>query len=367
MNDRKLASIRKVSNIRPLENADTLDVCSIDGWDVVIKKGIHKEGDLVVYIEVDSLLDENNPVFEFMRKYNFKVKSIKLRGQISQGMVLPLKEVFNDGTLDMAMMEEGDNVTEILNIKKFELEEDKDEVSFTDTEVTVSFFDRICDFFNGKFKKSQVHGKEQFPSFVKKTKEERIQNHPKKITPDKVFLVTEKLDGTSATYAMKRERRLFRKDKFEFFVCSRNLRISPKSNGHYNKIAKIHNMETVLKNILQEKDADTIYVQGEIVGNSIQGNKYNRERINFFAFTLNIDGERYPIESLVWHDIETVPVIYSHLSFASGVEGALTLSKRTTSVEGSNSLAEGIVIRNAEDYNESYKVINPDFLIKYNR
>lgn len=96
---RKLATVRKISNIRPIENADAIELCSVDGWDVVVKKGIHKEGDLAVYIEVDSLLDENNPVFEFMRPRRFQIKTIKIRNVVSQGIVFPLDILSSVGNL----------------------------------------------------------------------------------------------------------------------------------------------------------------------------------------------------------------------------------------------------------------------------
>lgn len=96
---RKLATIRRISNIRQIENADAIELCSVDGWDVVVKKGIHKEGDLAVYIEVDSLLDKNNPVFEFMKPRGFKIKTIQIRNVTSQGIVFPLSILSSVGNL----------------------------------------------------------------------------------------------------------------------------------------------------------------------------------------------------------------------------------------------------------------------------
>ena len=92
---RKLASVRMVSDLRPIQGADRIEVARVDGWECVVKKGEFSIGEQIVYIEIDSILPER-PEFEFLRDRKFRVRTIKLRGQVSQGLVLPLS-VLPDG------------------------------------------------------------------------------------------------------------------------------------------------------------------------------------------------------------------------------------------------------------------------------
>lgn len=96
---RQLATVREVSAIRPIEGADKIEVAQVDGWECVVQKGEFKVGDPIIYIEVDSVLPER-PEFEFMRNRKFRVRTIKLRGQVSQGLVLPLSTLSAYGELN---------------------------------------------------------------------------------------------------------------------------------------------------------------------------------------------------------------------------------------------------------------------------
>lgn len=182
--ERKLASIQKVREVKPIKNADAIEVARVNNWDVVVKKGEYKPGDLCVYCEVDSFLPEK-PEFEFLRKSSYKkmgdvggfrLKTIKMRGQISQGLLLPLSVLNSDETPYSGVWVEGDDVTEMLGIVKYE--------------------PPIPAELAGKMKGN-------FPSFVVKTDEERIQNMTdefeqiKKLQREQgvKFYETEKLDG----------------------------------------------------------------------------------------------------------------------------------------------------------------------------
>jgi len=132
--ERKLATIRRIDDIQPIEGADMIELATVGGWKVVVAKNVnHKVGDLVVYCEIDSFLPIE-PEFEFLRKSSYKkmadgtegfrLKTIKLRGQVSQGLILPLKEAYevfkrNTPNMDMDWFE-GLEVTEMLNIVKYE-------------------------------------------------------------------------------------------------------------------------------------------------------------------------------------------------------------------------------------------------------
>jgi len=177
---RKLATIERISAINPIPDADQIERATIRGWNIVVKKGDHKVGDLIVYCEIDSLMPEK-PEFEFLRSRGFRIRTIKLRGQVSQGIIFPLSiipdlTIFADGTT-MANGEyivEGLDVTEFLGITKY------------DPPIPAEL-------------SGQVLG--NFPSHSIKTDEERIQNlidHYEDYRKEE-WIATEKVDGTSMT------------------------------------------------------------------------------------------------------------------------------------------------------------------------
>lgn len=179
---RKLATIRKIKEIRPIEGADAIELAVVDGWNVVVAKNVgHKVGDKVVYCEIDSFLPIREE-FEFLRKTSYKkmgnlegfrLKTIRLRGQISQGLVLPYSVILSQQGEDKQDLSEGSDVTEMLGVVKYE--------------------PPIPAQLSG-----QVKG--GFPGFLRKTDEERIQNLEEQYqrwrsNPELSFYATEKLDG----------------------------------------------------------------------------------------------------------------------------------------------------------------------------
>src|SRR3970282_1585658 len=106
----KLASIQKIIKLSPIEGADLIETATVLGWEVVVKKGEYKIGNLCSYIQIDTIVPEL-PEYEFLRERKFRVKTIKLRKQISQGLIVPLPN---------GIWEEGDDITDILRIKKYE-------------------------------------------------------------------------------------------------------------------------------------------------------------------------------------------------------------------------------------------------------
>ena len=196
--ERKLASIKKITNIQPIEGADMIELASVGGWNVVVAKNVnHKVGDLVIYCEIDSFLPIKEE-FEFLRKSSYKkmdeqegfrLKTMKLRGQLSQGLILPISILNPPGTNIYVESFEGLDVTEMLGIVKYE------------PPIPTQLAGKV------------VGG---FPSFIQKTDEERIQNLSNEYEHYKTnhkFFVTEKLDGTSMTVYL---------NEGKFGVCSRN-------------------------------------------------------------------------------------------------------------------------------------------------
>ena len=107
--ERKLAHIEIIEELREIPGADKIEVAKVLGWECVVKKGEFKKGDIVVYVEVDSIMPDK-PEYEFLRDRKFRIRTIKLKGQVSQGLVLPCPS-----SLGFV----GDDVTDILGITKY--------------------------------------------------------------------------------------------------------------------------------------------------------------------------------------------------------------------------------------------------------
>jgi RNA ligase (TIGR02306 family) len=332
---RKLATIRRISDITPIDGADKIELVTVDGWKVVVAKDVgHKVGDLVVYCEIDSFLPIREE-FEFLRKSSYKkmsdgkegfrLKTIRLRGQLSQGLILPIS------VLDFGeMVSEGQDVTVRLGIVKYE--------------------PPIPAELSGKVKGL-------FPSFLRKTDEERVQNLQSGYEELKTqkFYVTEKLDGSSATFYYK---------DGQFGVCSRNLELLETEENTYWKVARQLDLENKLSTLKLN-----ISLQGELIGEGIQGNPYKikGQTVKFFT-GFDIDTQRrihfvkfvIIIQTL---GLEYVPVLNDKLNFElpDSVDELLLLSEGK-SVLNSETEREGIVVRTL-DGDISFKVISNKFLL----
>lgn len=377
---RKLASIQRVASFRPIEGADAIEVARINNWDVVVKKNEFKEGELCVYFEIDSFLPIREE-FEFLRKSSFKkmgdqegfrFKTIRLRGQVSQGLVVPIQILDGEyeigvgisqqshgdqlqlGPYDNALViEEGVDVTEWLGVEKYE--------------------PPIPAELSGKVKGL-------FPSFLRKTDEERVQNLVKEYAQwkeqDLDFYVTEKLDGSSATY--------YYKDGV-FGVCSRNLELAepeefvagmvmrddgierPRQQNSFWKVAQ----ELGLKEKL-EAHGRNISLQGELIGEGIQGNPYNikGQTVRFFN-VFDIDTQEYyglpMFLATMQHELklETVPMLTNlTMKLPETIDDLLAYAD-AKSVLNSNFDREGVVLRSL-DRKISFKAISNKFLILAN-
>jgi len=366
--ERKLAHIEKITEIRPIPGADKIEVATILGWEVIIKKGDFKIGDKVVYVEIDSIMPAL-PEFEFLKDRKYRIRTIKLRKQISQGICFPLSIMdIKSHYWKEYNYKEGDDVTEDLGVVKYDPQLSK-EGSINDNppkNFIIKFLMRYK-LYRKFFTKS---GKRGWPPFISKTDEERIQNIPNICVKEAhtEFIETEKLDGQSASYALLKLKRKFwyLKDHYEFFVCSRNIHLKKPDNSSYWRIAKQLNIEKVLHNIMFDTD-EYVIIQGEIIGEGIQKNKYQIKGLDFYVFNVihswcckkdDDQTMRYDID----HIIKCVPLI-NHSSFLmSSIQECVEKSKGKSSLANIN--REGIVLRNYEK-NISFKIINPDFLLQY--
>ena len=345
--ERKLATIRKIKEINPIEGADAIELAVVDGWQVVVAKNVgHQVGDLVVYCEIDSFLPIE-PEFEFLRKSSYKkmgdqegfrLKTIKLRGQISQGLILPYSVIPIAQFATAADLPEGMDVSEMLGIVKYE------------PPIPAQLAGRV---------------KGTFPSFLRKTDEERIQNLEKEYTEWTLsskhqFYATEKLDGSSFTCYIKNG---------EFGVCSRNMDLLETEDNTFWAVARKLDLENKLRSF-----GKNICFQGEMVGSGIQGNHYNMKDQTVFFYNIFLIDEREYVgydefrNMLFDLDLACVPVLSYPFNFPVDSETALpTVSALLRSAEGKSVLndkveREGLVIRSM-DRTISFKAISNKFLL----
>jgi hypothetical protein len=371
--ERKLASIQKIVSIEPIAGADAIEKATVLGWNVVVaKKDKLKAGDLVVYCEVDSIMP-NRPEFEFLRERKFRIKTIKLKGQVSQGICFPLSILPPDRIRRFGFAE-GDDLTEVLGVTKYDPQaeferRETDRLVSLDKNRMTRFLKRYAWYRNLFFKRPT---KTPFPSFIRKTDEDRIQLFPHYYEnwQGLSFTITEKLDGQSATYFCipNPKKGIFRK-KWLFGVCSRNFQLLKPDTSSYWSLAISLDIEKKLRQACEEWGCGFI-IQGEAIGRNIQGNKYKRNGYELYLFNVTeyYKGKYNPysqVQQILFgekYGFSTVPML-SH-------ESPLlpTMAQMVESAKGKSAIAdtlrEGIVVRNYTQ-GVSFKVINPDFLLKY--
>jgi len=357
---RKLATIREIAENRPIEGRDRIQLSKVDGWMVITTKEDFPVGTRCVYCEVDSVLPEK-PEFEFLRSKKFRIKTMKMAGVVSQGIcfpltILPQKE-------DGSEYEIGEDVTEIIGITQYEETMDNDRELLDQKQ-------------NKKFPKwlmrwrwfrwlvlPKKKGRGGFPGFVSKTDEERIQNMPWICEDKREWTATEKIDGQSGTFALVKHRVLFWK-RYEYIVCSRNLRLMSKDNSSYWKVSDKYQIENALKNMIG--DRDWIALQGECVGPKIQKNKYNLTDYDLYIFNLIYPTGR--VDSIRAKSIcenkgfNFVPIVEDHVVLPDTVDEVLKYAHGQSQLY--DTLREGIVFR-SRDGKQSFKAVDPEFLIKW--
>jgi hypothetical protein len=292
---RKLASIRKVDEVREIPGADNIEIVQIGGWQCIAQKGEFKATDLCLYFEIDSILPDK-PCFEFMRSRKFRVRTIKCMKQLSQGLAKPISILAEFG-INPAKVKEGDDFTDKIGVIKHDPEAEKEAKAARTRPPDASwqrFLSRIP--IIGRWFRRKT-GQGYFPTdIVKKTDEERWQNTNEAMFKEwlgQEIEITEKLDGTSTTF-------IFKPGKWwkpeTFMVCSRNQRL-PKDNGSvYWTIAldeKILDKMRVVHKFLKMASNDYLIWQGETLAPNIQGNNYQVSKPEFYLFNFKqFDGKR---------------------------------------------------------------------------
>jgi RNA ligase (TIGR02306 family) len=343
MTERKLATVRTIAEVKPIKGADKICAYRVDGWWVVDQVGKYKVGDRVIYCEVDSFIPHHLAPFlskgkeprEFDGTWGERLRTIKLKGQLSQGLLLPLTtltDVAGHGVVpaDDILIDIGTDVADWLGILKYE------------KPVPVQLAGLI---------------RGNFPSEIPKTDQERVQNLTKEFAELQQYrwAVTEKLDGCSATY--------FLDNTGDFHVCSRNLDLKPDENNLYWKIAIQSDIENKMRNLGLLGHA----LQGEIIGEGIQGNQYKCKPC-FNLFDVYKVGEGYlplgAVHSLAdMLGVKAVPLLDTEFSLTQyTVEELLTYANGKSKLNGSQ--REGVVFQCLVQPEKSFKVISDEWLLK---
>jgi hypothetical protein len=356
---RKLASIKKISDIRPIEGRDRIVLASVDGWNVIVKKDEFKVGDKCVYIEIDSVLPETEQ-FEFLRKNKFRIKTMKMAGVISQGIVFPLS-ILPNGNYELEQ-----DVTEMIGVKQYaptmdiEKESEEDELSNSNYPkflLKMAWFRRLV------LPKKRSN---DFPAFISKTDEIRIQNAPYYLKQKQPWIATEKIDGQSGTFFVKKENsgHFWRKTAYEFGVCSRNRRLWSEDESSYWSVARTYKIKNVLMQNVE--DRDFLAIQGECVASNVQGNKYKVTQPDLYVFNVLTPEGRMDSESAAkWcaeNGLKFVPIIDTNVILPDTVQEVLDYAHGQSAL--GSTLREGIVFR-SKDGKQSFKAVDPLFLIKY--
>lgn len=376
---RALVYITTLDEIKPIEGYDRVEYGRVGGWWCIINKADNMQvGDKVVYFEVDSKVPSNDERFAFLEKRHYKIKTLRMCKVISQGLIMPItafpelegKDVMTDVTdvLKVTYAEAEDNTRKNGNPNaKYESMRARHKKLFKKPwakwMMKRAWGRKVMFFFFGK-KKDNPRG---FPSFISKTDEERIENVPWRLQEDKVWVMTEKLDGTSCTYALERKGR----NKFEYYVCSRNVRQKDENQVTYHDhniywdLSFKYNIEDFLKSYMQiHPELKWVCIQGEGVG-TVQGNPLKLKEDDLYVFNFkDSENGRWSSEqgkALVetW-GMKWVPILGTG-KLPTTME-AMKATADGNSVVNPEVIREGIVYRSL-DGKESFKNVSNSFLL----
>lgn len=352
---RKLASIQIIEEIKPIDKADAIEAARINGWWTIVKKQEYSVGDKVIFCEVDSFVPTE--IASFLTKAGHepkehqgikgeRLRTIKLRGQLSQGLILPMTIMGNDYYKDRsnrnlkncwvkpqgnsmigATDEVGAEVSQYLGIIKYELQELK-----------------------------HADAKGTFPSFIPKTDQERIQNCYKEVKELLVtdqWLIEEKVEGQSSTIYF---------NQGEFGVASRNLDLKDSDNTFWNTARK-YNLQEKLTNL-----GRNIAIQSEQCGPGISGNIYGFTEYLLFVFDVfDIDQQKYLSVSERNHiaeelELNVVPEL-SSFSCSISLDEILAKADGKSVLGTTGTLREGLVWRNVTGERLTFKSVSNKYLL----
>ena len=407
--ERELCYVTIVDAVTPIEGYDRVELAHVGGWTVVVGKGEFKAGDPAVYFEIDSKLPEVEPFtnMEFLAKKKYKIKTQKMCKSLSQGLLLSAEKF--GWTIESAQFAGGFSyIVDDKGIKH--IPEDKDTMFLTkQLGITYAIPEDNKRKSNGgdKYKKmAQRHGKlfskqpfrwlmrrtwgkkllfvffgkkkdkRNWPTWVAKTDEERIENLPYLFNDKTKWIATEKIDGTSTTFNLKRGKG-FKKE--EFYICSRNVVFEKPDQkcyyetNVYTEMAEKYDIYNKMKDLLTNlfPNDEWITIQGETYGKGVQKRDYHITEHNFMAFNFitSNDGRwnTNKMKDLLekYYGIPCVPVLDSEYVLPDSLEELRKYVDSETSIIDGD-IREGIVFR-SQDGVRSFKCVSPTYLIKYHQ
>lgn len=381
--ERELAYVVKVDEIRPIEGADRVEVAIVNGWHIMVRKDQFKPGDLAVYFEIDSKVPAEEP-FMFLEPKHFKIKTQKyFKGTvISQGLLMGFEDFgwekdayklgdFLTQKLKVTYAVEEDNARKASSVDKYKKMAQRHGKLFSHQPfrwlMRRTWGKKVLFLFFGKTSDKKTG----WPAWVAKTDEERVENMPWIFDNKSPFVATEKIDGTSTTFTMKRGK--FGKN--DFYVCSRNVVFDkPDKNCFYDtnvyiEMAEKYNIEKILESILTDDPTlDWVTLQGETYGAGIQKRDYGLKEHRFagFNFITSKEGRWDSVRAakfMTQYNIPWVPILDENYILPDTIEELRAFSHSEGSrIDGV--IKEGIVFR-SQDGSMSFKCVDPEFLMKY--
>ena len=404
-NTRRLCYLVKVDDIKPIEGRDRVECAVVGGWTVMVRKGIFKPGDLGIYFEIDSQTPAKTP-FEFLETKHYKIKTQKYKtpsGQFwSQGLLMHPDDfgwesyIDGDGTqyvhfdgqshsmnddsrfldkeLGVTYAVAEDNVRKANSVDKYKAMAQRYGKLFAHWPfrqlMRHNWGKKLLFIFFGKKKDT----KRAWPSWVVKTDEERVQNEPWVLQVKSPWIVSEKIDGTSTTFTMRRKPH--RKRKYDYYVCSRNVVFDKpdkpcfyNSNVYFEMSEKYH-IENVLKDILDKNPQyEWVTLQGETYGDKIQQRDYslanNEHKLACFNFITSTEGRWNSCKAanlMAEYNIPWVPIIKADYILPDTIDELMDYSTGISVIDGKP--REGYVFR-SQDGTQSFKCVSNSYLEQY--
>lgn len=404
-NERELCYVVRVDEIKPIEGRDRVECAVVGGWTIMVRKGQFQPGSLGIYFEIDSQVPEKEP-FMFLEAKKFKIKTQKYKtpdGQFwSQGLLMGAEDfgwttaeresdtcstyiVDSEGVAHY-VDDESRFLTKQLNVIYAVAEDNSRKAGSADKYKKMAqrngklfahqpfrwlmrheWGKKLLFVFFGK-KKDKKGG---WPEWVAKTDEERVQNMPWILADKSEWIATEKIDGTSTTFTMKRGKR---RNQYDFYICSRNVVFDKPDkqcfydSNVYVEMAEKYNVESVLRQIMENRpDLDWVTLQGETYGAGIQKRDYSLKDHDFvgFNFITSASGRWNSVDAknlMNGFGIPWVPIVDEHFVLPDTVDELLAIATDKSVIDGG--MREGLVFR-SQDGAKSFKAVSNEFLMKY--
>ena len=411
--ERELSYVVLIDKIEPIEGSDNCEAAVVGGWKVLTRKGTFKRGDAAVYFEVDSKVDTSKKEFSFMERYHGKIKTQRYTfggknpGFYSQGLLMPASDFgwtvegnkiidsngaahcaedesrFLTKQLGVTYADSGDNARKAKKVDKYQRMSKR-----LGKKAARPLYKWLYKRGWGKALLFAIYGKRgdnprRFPKhfeYIKPTDQERCENMQWVLEDKTPYIVTQKCDGSSATYILERKHKLFG-PKFEYYVCSRNVRqfdmgqeCFHDENYYWMAEFKYHIRDFLEDYLNKHPELEYVCVQGELCHPKIQKNPHGLKDLHFFAFHM-IDSKvgKYDIREAkkIWDEyhIESVPIVCDDFILPDDFEEFKLMADGyydSSVCEGqSNRMREGFVYYKTTDPNFSFKNVSRKYLIKH--